>query len=78
MANLKHVKELCKFAESQGLSTKTEMRGGTHVGIKLILPSGESTTMIIGASISDRRGVLNNRAFIKRFVRQHTTGEKNV
>lgn len=67
---MKHVKELCRFAESLGLSTKRETRGNTHIGIKLTHPNGESTTMIIGASISDHRAMLNNRAFIKRFIRQ--------
>ena len=69
---LKHVKELCRFAESHGLKASTERRGSTHIGIKLMLPTGVSTTLIIGSSISDHRGVLNNKAFVKRFVRQHS------
>ncbi len=67
---MKHVREMRRYAEEQGFKVQVEHRGGTHIGLILQHTSGESTTMIMAASPSCHRAVLNNRAFINRFKRQ--------
>jgi hypothetical protein len=70
MANMKHVKELKKFAEKLGLEVEAKNRGGTHIGMTIKRQDGESTTLIVSSSPSDHRAMLNNHAFIKRFLRK--------
>lgn len=70
MSNMKHVKELKKFAEKLGLEVEVKQRKGTHVGLRLNRPDGESTLLIVASSPSDHKAVLNNHAFIKRFIRK--------
>lgn len=70
MSNMKHVKELKKFAEKLGLEVEVRQRKGTHIGLYLNRPDGETALLIVGSSPSDHKAMLNNHAFIKRFLKR--------
>lgn len=65
--NLKHVKEICKYAKSLGLTCEQDGKQSKH--IRLRLRKGEaSMLLIVSASPSCHHADANNRTLVRKFA----------